>query len=361
MLLPTIKSKYYQPFSAVIALVVFVFPVSPNYALQEWGFGGGATDQSKSTNYFLHSEFNLGEGNQLQSPNFKIGPGSEFVIMADVPPAPTLTNDERWYNQLHLVINPGPNPSDATFAVAISPNAFVSTTYYVQSDNTISDVLGSEDWRTYTSWGTTTGITIIGLQPDTTYTVKTKSEQGDFTEGPWGPTASAATDPPLLSFDIDTAATDTESSPPYAINFGDLSTTGVNTASTYLWVDLDTNAEGGASVYVMGDNAGLLSAHSGNTIDSVSADLSSTTEGCGAQVISVTETSGGPLTAESPYNGSSENVGAIDTTFDPIVSSILEPLEAGRGQIALKSAIGELTPAATDYTETLTLVAAATF
>lgn len=351
---------FHQTATAAL-FAVLVFPASPNYSLQEWGFGGGATDQSESTNYRLHGEINQGEGNQLESANYKVGPGSEYAIMADVAPAPTLSNDERWYNQLQLVIDPEPNPDDATFAVAISPDAFASTTYYVQSDNTIGSDLGPEDWRTYSDWGTTTGITIIGLTPDTLYTVKVKAEQGDFTEAPWGPTASASTQPPLLSFDIDTAATDTETSPPYTVDFGELSTAGVNTAANYIWVDLDSNAEGGASVYIMGANGGLLSPVNGTAIDSITANLAVTDEGYGAQVSSVSESSGGPLTATDPYNDVSNSVGIVSPSFAPIVESLLEPVQDGRGQINLQATISETTPAATDYTETLTLVAAATF
>lgn len=358
--MPKTTSSLVNKIITTTPLFIFlVAPASTNYSLQEWGFGSGSTPNSSSTNFQVQGEFNQGEGNQLESSTYKIGPGSEYALMADVPPAPTITNDERWYNQLHLILDPGPNPSDATFAIAISPDSF-TTTYYVQSDQSIDPSLGIEDWQTYASWGGATGFQIIGLSPDTTYTVKVKSEQGDFTEGPWGPTASAATQPPLLSFDIDTAATDTETAPPYTVDFGNLSTSGVNTAANYIWVDFDTNAEGGGSVYIRGDNAGLTSSN-GHTISSVTANLAVTNEGYGAQVISTAESSGGPLAADSPYNGASDNVGLIDTSFSAIVSSVLEPIVSGRGQIALKTKINDLTPASTDYTETLTLVAAGIF
>jgi hypothetical protein len=340
--------------------ILLVAPASPNFNLQEWGFGGGGTEQSESTNYRIHGELNQGEGNQLQSDNYALGPGSEYALMADVAPAPTLANEALWYNKLKLTINPGPNPSDSTFAVAISPDNF-TTTYYLQSDNTLGDTLGTEDWRTYTAWGGATGTMIIGLSQDTTYTVKVKSEQGQFTEAPWGPTASAATSPTMLSFDIDTASTDIETAPPYAIDFGELNTSGVNTAADFIWIDLDTNAEGGSSVYVSGLNEGLLSDINGHLINSITANLAAASEGYGAQVVNTYETSGGPLIALTPYNGTSENVGLINNSYSPILSSILEPIVGGRAQIALKAVITPTTPAASDYQETLTLVAAGTF
>jgi hypothetical protein len=340
--------------------MLFVAPASTNFSLQEWGFGSGSTPNSSSNNYQIQGEFNQGEGNQLESANYAVGPGSEYALMADVAPAPNLTNDARWYNQLKLVLDPGPNSTDATFAIAISPDNF-TTTYYVQSDHTLGTTLGSEDWQTYAAWGGVTGIQIIALTPGTTYSVKVKSEQGNFTESPWGPVDTADTYLPQLSFDIDTASSDTETAPPYAIPFSNLTSSVVNTASAYVWIDLDTNAEAGVSVYVQGKNAGLSSSSTGHTINSVSANLTATSEGYGAQVIATNQVADGPLVAESPFNGASDVVGAIPLGFTPLVSSILSPLDTGRAQIALKAKIDSATPASTDYTETITLVAAASF
>lgn len=334
-------------------------PASTNYRLEEWAIGGGG-DKAVSPNFQSQLTNDPLAADPMGSTNYQLNAGLLFVEMANVPPAPTFTNPASYYNKLHLVINTGNNPSDSTFAVAISPDNFVSTTYYVKADNSIGTTLTATDWRSYASWGGSTGIDVIGLSPNTTYYVKVKAEQGDFTETPWGPTASATTDICRLSFDIDVAPTDTETAPPYVVAIGPLAPTTVVTAANKIWTDFTTNANSGGVVYVAGLNNGLASTHASHTIPGVSADLTSTSEGYGLKTNSITQTDGGPFTADNPFAGSGNTVGATGTTLTPLATS-LYPLTGGRQSLDIKAIISQLTPAATDYTETLTIVAAATF
>jgi hypothetical protein len=338
---------------------LLVFPASTNYQLSEWAIGGGGTDRSQSTNYQTQTITDPTVGEQAASTNYQIGPGLPFVEMANVPPAPALTNPSNYYNKLHLVINQGSNPSDTKFAVAISTDNFL-TTYYVKADNTVGASLVSADWRTYAGWGSGSGINILGLTADTTYYVKVKAEQGDFTESGWGPLSSEATADVELTFDIDTAATDTETAAPYTIALGELTINTITTGTDKVWTDFATNADGGGVVYVVGLNNGLKSTTTNYTIPGVSADLSGETEGFGLKTASITQTSGGPFTADAPFNGASENVGATGLTLIPLATSTA-PLVGGRNSVDIKALIEAVTPGATDYTETLTLVAAATF
>jgi hypothetical protein len=339
--------------------LIFVFPASSNYQLNEWSFGQGGAQQSASGNYELNSVLGEVSDNQLQSTNYGILPGLEFVQMANTPPAPAWTNDSDDYNKLKLVLNTGGNPSDAEFAVAISVDNFV-TTLYVQSDDTVGTTLGSEDWRAYASWGSGSGVFVVGLSPNTSYTVKVKARQGDFTEGPWGPTANASTSQVSLTFDIDVAATDQETASPYQVDVGSLSIGSVITASDKIWVDLATNAEAGGVVYVYGTNSGLLSSTTNYTISSVTANLSAASEGYGLQIASTSQSSGGPLAEESPYDGSGETVGIVDTTVRGIFSSTTE-IAGGRGSTNVKAKASSTAPAASDYSETLVMVASSTF
>ena len=336
------------------------FPSSANYQLNEWSVGGGGTDQSESMNYSAQSITDPAAGEKANSATYQIGPGLPFVEMAGVPPAPTLTNPNNYYNKLHLVINQGGNPSDTKFAVAISTDNFL-TTSYVKADNTVGPTLVSADWRTYAGWGgSSPGINIIGLSPSTTYYVKVKAEQGDFTESGWGPLAFENTSDPELMFDIDVAATNQETSDPYIVAIGELIPGTVTTASDKIWTDFTTNADGGGVVYVSGINNGLKSAAANHTVPGLSDDLSGQTEGFGIKIASITQTSGGPFAADNPFGGSGDVVGATGTTLIPL-STALAPLVGGRNSIDIKAIINSLTPGATDYTETLTIVAAATF
>jgi hypothetical protein len=199
-----------------------------------------------------------------------------------------------------------------------------------------------------------------GLSPSTVYSVKAKAIHGDFTESGYGPVSSAATVDPYLTFDIDTAPTDTVTNPPYEINFGDLVAGSVNTATNKLWVSLATNANNGALIYNDGKNAGLKSDAASYTIPSVTGDMASQTEGFGEQGDSATQTSGGPLTLTAPYDGTADNVGAIYASFQELMSTTT-PVAGGRGSLLLKAKSQLLTPASSDYTELLTVVAAGSF
>lgn len=342
-----------------VLLFVLVFPASDTYSLKSFSFGGGGGEGSSTT---YKGEFVAGEvaGRPADGSTYDLWPGMVFTQFANVPPAPTFTNPSNYFNKLPLTITTAGNSSNTKFAIAISTDNF-TTTNYVQSDNTVGATLGAEDWQTYANWGGGSGEFVVGLSPNTTYYVKVKAEQGLYTEGPWGPSSSAATSGLLLSFDIDVSASNEETASPYTLSLGSLTAGSVVTSNSSVWIDLTTNATAGGSVYVYGSSGGLYSATSGHTIAGVSANLASTGEGFGLRSTSVTQSSGGPLAAESPYNGASDNVGTVTTVAQPIYTSTALPITAGRGSFVVKAKAQAVTPAATDYTETLTLVAAGSF
>jgi hypothetical protein len=342
---------------SLISLLVLVIPVSPNYNLRELNVGGGG-DQSQSANY--RSEQTIGElGSPMQGTNFGGGLGFGFTQMANVPPAPTLTNPSNYYNRLHVIIANGGNPSDTLFAIAISSDDFV-TTRYVKSDQAIGSSLTLSDYQTYASWGGGSGFDILGLAANTTYKVKVKAMQGDFSESGYGPTASAATDSLTLIFDIDVAATDTPTSPPYVLSLGTLLAGTVTTGSDKIWASLETNGQSGANIYIAGQNAGLLSGSTSYSLASTTGDLDSLPEGFGLQGSSATQSSGGPLTIASPFNSGSDQVGGITTAFQTLFTTA-GPITAGRGSAVLKAKASSNAPAKSDYSETLTVISAVNF
>lgn len=346
--------KFIRSSCLVLPVILLVLPASTNYKLDSYGFGAGGQDAMSSTNYSLEGILGETSGNP-NSLNYGVNAGLIFHQMADVPPAPTFVNSSNWYNKLHITINQSDNPSDATYAIAISDDNW-ATTEWVQNDNTVGSALGPEDFQTYAAWGSGTGEDIINLTPNTTYKVRVKARHGDFTESGLGPEASAATSAITLDFDIDVNASDTETATPYAVNFGELTIASVNTASDKIWIDLTTNAENGGFVYIYGANAGLSSANTGYTISSSSTDLSSTGEGFG-----IREDSASSLAFLSPYNVAADNVGVVDTTIREIVNSSFAPVSSGRASILVKAKPSSTTPAANDYTDTLTLISSATF
>lgn len=189
-----------KAFSALFLFVFFVFPASTNYKLRDFGFGSGGEDKLTAPNYQL--EGILGElGDESAGANFTFLGGLLSTQQASVPPAPTFENNGNYYNKLHFVITPGDNPSDAGFAIAISDDDFF-TARYIQNDNTVGATLGPEDFQTYADWGGASGEFVIGLSQDTTYKIKVKARQGEFSETGFGPEAGAATVTPSVSFSI---------------------------------------------------------------------------------------------------------------------------------------------------------------
>lgn len=182
-------------------------PSSTNYKLPEYNFGSGGTLNSTSTNFRLRGIAGEVEFGKPGSTNYKLGTGLTYLNQSNVPPAPTLSNPSTNYDRLKMVINTSSHATDAEFAVAISTDNFVSDIQYVKSDNTIGTTLSTTDFRSYTSWGNTTGVYITGLQRNTTYYVRAKARQGSFTESPWGPASSGVTTSNAsLTFSVDSSA-----------------------------------------------------------------------------------------------------------------------------------------------------------
>lgn len=339
-----------------VGLLFAVMPSSTNYTLRNYDYGSGGTSSSSSSNYKLNATTGETSNTQSTSTNYKARSGNNNVQQSNVPPAPTFTNPSNYYDKLHFVLNPANNPSDTKFVVAISSDNF-TTTQYVQADDTVGPTLTAADYQTYAAWGSSSGQTIIGLSPSTSYKIKVSAIQGSFTQTEYGPAASAATVAPNITFSI---YTDSEPSPPFVTSFGSLLPATVTTSTDKIWVTLGTNADAGAMVYLSSTNAGLHSAHTGYTIASATANLAGVSSGYGAQGVSATQTSGGPLSISSSYNLSSQNVGAISTSARQIFSTPA-PINGGSGAFWLLAKAASTTPASGDYTDTLAIVAAAAF
>lgn len=339
------------------ALLLGTLPASNNYHLNSYGFGSGGTANSSSTNYRVNaiSGDTAGSGS---STNYQVKAGETRVKVANVPTV-SIANSSSWYNKLLVTIGTQNNPSDAKYAVAISSDNF-ATTQYVKSDFTVSSTLAFTDYQTYAGWGSGSGVLVRGLNAGTVYTVKAKAFRGKFTESAYGPTASAATVNPQLSFDIDISATDQSTSPPYAISFSNLLPGSIVDSPSRVWVSLDTNGESGGKVYISGQNNGLRSTTAAYTINAVSGDLSASQEGFGVQGVGGTQASGGPFNLAAPYNGSAQNVGLVDHSIRDIFTAA-NPVTGGRGSFILKAKSKPLTPSGSDYTEILTAIASASF
>ncbi len=350
----------------VLMFSLLAFPASSNYKLEGFSFGNAGGGNVGTSNYGI--EANIGEvgGNRMSGVSYDLGSGLAFIRQAGVPRAPTLVNDGNFYNKLKLTLdntNSGVGSStfsiDTKYVVAISKDDW-ATTQYVKSDMTVGTSLTATDYMTYTQWGGSGGGYIIGLDSETTYKVKATAMQGKYTETDWGPSASAVTVAPTLTFDIDVATTDIQTTPPYLIDVGDLIVGNVVTGTNKIWISIDTNGSNGAGVFVYGQNGGLYSLSAGYTIPSVSGNLAVLPNGFGAQAVGATQSSGGPMSIDDYYNLTSDVVGITDLQVRQIFT-MNSPVVGGRASLVVKAKSDNSVPSASDYSETLTVIAAANF
>ncbi len=222
--------------------IVFAGPKSTNYELVEYGFGAGGTNTTgtQSTNYALFGTAGEVDNGKLDSTNYSSLNGLIWTMQASVSAAPTFSNPSSNYDRLKFTLNSAIGPADTTYAIAISTDNFVSNTNYIQSDNTIGPTLGSEDWQTYPQWGGTSGAYVTGLSANTTYYIKVKAEQGNFTESRWSSASSATTSSPSLTFGLSA----------YTLTFDNLGSGNSYTDSTKsTTLTTSTNAYNGYIIY----------------------------------------------------------------------------------------------------------------
>jgi len=350
---------------AALGLSFFAaLPATTNYQLNSYGFGSGGGVTGTST-YSLEGITGETGGNTSATSDYDIKPGYVETQQANVPIV-TVSNPSGYYDKLHFIIDQQGNPSDALYALQVcvgadwtgSPLACGGTTLYIKSDNTLGASLTTADYQTYSAWGGSGGGNIIGLNPSVSYYVRARATQGQFTESAWGPSSSGTTAGQSISFCLYTSGSCAGGGS--SVAFGSLLPNTVNDAPSQIGLDFATNANFGGKVYISSANGGLKSNSASFTLASATADLSSAGSGYGARVTSAGQSSGGTFSAIYPYDQPTDSVGALNTTFAELLSS---PASFGGGvaNVLLKAKPDGSTPAANDYADTVTVVAAASF
>ncbi len=230
-------------------------------------------------------------------------------------------------------------------------------------------------------WGILTLTNVTGTNPGTTGSKQISIAGGAGYTGAFAipivdddqVTVTATVDP-TITFDIDTALTDVESAAPYSVALHTLTTAAVTSSGTFVsstWIDLATNAKGGAVVTVTSTKGGLRSTSvSSDAIDSFGGLMAAGVENYGLCVASasLTQTVGGPFVRVSPFNNTcaadsgTNIIGAVTSTgAQNILNTTNLPIAGGRAQIIVNASISSITPAHNDYTDTLTFIATGTF
>jgi len=278
---------------------------SPNFVIRGDNLSAGAGTGSSSS-YSLTGDVNP-FSDLSSSTSFRQALGYNPRLQSFTPYPAALQNGNDYYDRLRITIDPSGNPDDTIFAVAISGDNF--TTYqYVQSDGTVGGTLGTEDYRNYVSWGGGSGSFILGLNQNSSYKVRVKALQGDFTETGYSSDSNeASTTVPYVSMSVSTSE----------LSFGTLNTNSIS-KTTSASVSVNTNAYSGYQVYIndIGDGlSGGLYNGVGGLIDSNDQTLVSGFEGYGAQASSLT------ASVDAKYGVGGDNVGGLTISHSGLFSN----------------------------------------
>ena len=314
----------------LVTAIFAAFSSSTNFQLNSYGVGPGGTNSTSSTTYKLQGSVGEQANGSTAGSTKTANNGSIQTEQINVPPAPTLSNGSgTYYNKLNFIITNSSDPSDATFAVAVSTGSCNNSPLYVQSDGTLG---ATQVYRTYTAWGGGSGSFIVGLANSTTYYVNVAAQQGLFTNTEFGACANAATVSTTTTFSIS----------PNSLTLSNLLAGSVITSSN-LAISFATNGASGGAVYVSGANSGLLSSLQSHTIAALTGNLVAQSEGSGVQATGPTQTSGGPLVTVSPYNGSSNTVG-IESPAPAQILSTTAPIVGGSANANFQAKASTITP-----------------
>lgn len=180
---------------------------------------------------------------------------------------------------------------------------------------------------------------------------------------------------PTIVFDLDTEAGggNGESSTPYAVGLGAISTTDTRVSGATDGVQMivaegETNAASGVVVTVRNANGanGLASTSvPADNIGSADGTMADGTENYGLCVATAGLTG---FSRASPYdsgacatNSETNVIQGLTTTGENILNSATVPMVNGHAEIIVNAAISTVTPAHSDYTDTLTFIATSTF
>lgn len=260
------------------------------------------------------------------------------------------------------------NPSDTLYAVMISTDNFVSDIRYIDastfmpesySTHNINDFMTKADWETET-------FNIKGLDSNTTYYIKAFALKGDFTQTAAGPIKSAKTASGSVYFDIDIAGSTgytAETSAPYTVAFTGayelIGGAAAITAGNRIWMDVQTNSDGGFAIVMRGVNGGLKSSTTTQTITSANANLDQVASGFGLQSEYIDYDSSsslfGTISATADYSGTINTVGKITTSANKVYDGD-GPIVDGRMALKVIAKPGITYTPATDYQETIYLI-----
>jgi hypothetical protein len=334
------------------------FSSSASYSLNSYSVGPVGTSNAHSTTYYTQSTGGEVSGGKTSSTHYTDSNGNVQAEQLAVPQAPTVSNGggtDYTFLQTTLNDNAGTSnyPTDVTFSIGVSTtNCFTSACVqsgavkFVQTGGTLST---TQYYQSYSSWGSSSGVSITGLTAGTTYYIAVAAKEGTFTNTEYGASTTQATATPYITFSVS----------PNTLNMNGMTPGNITTSSNATF-SLATNATYGATIYNSGANGGLHSASKSDLIPATTGSLSAASHGFGLQGVNTSQTSGGPLSIDSPYNGTGNTVGTESSTITPIFSTSASII-GGSATMDMQAKPNNSDPPSNDYDETMTFIAAASF
>ena len=387
------KKNIYLLSVAVSVLITFVIPItvlaedldSTNYKIVGATTEGGGTATSSNYNVLLGTQ-SISSNPQIYSTSYRADSGPQAPFTPAVPTASCfetttsgssncvsgpqeLTNGgmiaicggDGCYNRARFEIDSKGNPSDTLYAVMISKDNFASDIQYIDSSSFTPEGLSTHnigDFMTKNDWESQT-FNIQGLSSNTTYYIKIFALKGDFTQTDAGPVSSATTAQGSVYFDIDIAGqgqTTAESNPPYSISLQLIGGSAPTTATNRIWMDAESNTQGGFAIIMNGLHGGLYSTSTSQLLPSSTANLDLVSSGFGLQSeYTSSNTLLSSISTETNYAGTNNSVGIISTTPNRIYQAN-GPVSEGRMALKIIAKPGTSYTAASDYQETISLI-----
>lgn len=302
-------------------------------------------------------------------------PGSCLVVFTTSSTAATettfkLTLDSEWVSATHFSTTAS-NYTVSTSGLPAGVNAMpgIATADQVSGNTIRFPVTAMSNSTTYGFFITNGGTGLIANPSASTTIVHTL-----FTRTGSDAATADTKDVSVPVIADDQIAVTATVAPTFTFAFGNNSqslgtlSTGSITSGSGTTLTITTNAGSGWTAWVKSANAALNSAASGDTIatagsiDAATSTLSAGTEGYVLDVDLTTDAgSGGTVTVDTEYDGNSTSKGGtLSTSFQPIATAN----GAANGDVLTlvpRVAISGLTEAASDYTDTLTVVGSGTF
>ncbi|MDX9739166.1 MAG: hypothetical protein RBT33_02285 [Candidatus Dojkabacteria bacterium] len=396
------KNTLYKTFLLIFTLLLFPITVlateldSPNYKIVGVTTQGGGIIESTSGNYSaLLNVGSISANPRLYSTSYGLSTSPETPFLPAIPTISCFETDTNGssacttgpaalttggmvaicgpsgcYNKARFEVSDtsASNPADTLYAVMISTDNFVSDIRYIDastfmpesySTHNINDFMTKADWEAET-------FNIKGLDSNTTYYIKAFALKGDFTQTATGPIKSATTASGSVFFDIDIAGSTgytAETSAPYSIAFTGayelIGGAAAITAGNRIWMDVQTNSDGGFAIVMSGVNGGLRSPTTTQTITSANANLDQVASGFGLQSEYIDYDSSsslfGEISATTDYSGTINTVGIVSPTAQKIYDGD-GPIVDGRMALKVIAKPGITYTPATDYQETIYLI-----